>query len=291
MIGNNKKAGFTLAEVLVTLGLIGVISAITIPTLAYNYRAKVLEEQFKSTYSEIREIGSRLNYDKGDVGTYANKTDFDDWELEFMSMINGGNNLLSGLTSGSGDNNITTNLRKIYKEGGGSPGPYRFNLGASGRVQAGIVCDNGSIWLDSKGRLWTFNAESRVICVDINGTANPNRFNIDLFAFIPMDAKQVATWVYDDAENPDNYSGAIIPCDLDLMTNKALSNNDIEDCDKAGDLYVKNTTDRKCVYDTCPFFEPVENIAAINSTSPGKSARNRNVTTSDTYWKTYIDYK
>lgn len=45
----NKKSGFTLAEIMVTLGLIGAISALTIPTLAYNYRSKVLEEQFRST--------------------------------------------------------------------------------------------------------------------------------------------------------------------------------------------------------------------------------------------------
>lgn len=50
----NKKRGFTLAEVLVTLGLIGAISALTIPTLAFNYKAKVLEEQFRSTYSDVR---------------------------------------------------------------------------------------------------------------------------------------------------------------------------------------------------------------------------------------------
>ena len=42
-----KKFGFTLAEVLVVLGLIGSVSAITIPNLAYNYRAKVLEEQLQ----------------------------------------------------------------------------------------------------------------------------------------------------------------------------------------------------------------------------------------------------
>ncbi len=54
----------------VTLGLIGAISAITIPTLAYNYRAKVLEEQFRSTYSDIKQIGTMINYQKGDVGEY-----------------------------------------------------------------------------------------------------------------------------------------------------------------------------------------------------------------------------
>lgn len=280
------KIGFTLSEILITLGVIGTISAITIPTIAYNYRAKVLEEQFRTTYSDLREIGSRLNYDKGDVGTYANKTNFNTWQDEFMKMINGGNNLLSGLTSGAGDNNISTNLRKIYKEGGASPGPWQFNLNANGSLaQAGIICDNGSIWMDSRGRLWTFNSESRIICVDINGTANPNRINIDIFAFIPMDAEQVATWVYDDPDHPENYTGAIIPCNLDLLTRKSLSNA------QATKPYVANKTAPAVAYDTCPFFEPVENIAAVNSYSKGKSARNKNITAEDNYWKTYIDYK
>lgn len=281
MIKFKKSAGFTLSEVLVTMGLIGVISAMTIPTLAYNYRAKVLEEQFRATYSEIREIGSRLNYDKGDVGTYANNTDFNNWQREFMSMINGGNNLLNGLNPG----NITGELRKIYKNAGGSPGPYRFNLGAGGRVQTSVICDNGSIWLDSKGRIWTFNSENRIICVDINGIANPNRINIDTFAYIPMSAEQVATWVYEDPDNPDNYSGSIIPCDLDVIIGKGLSNAIPEK------PYVKNVNNKRVALDACPFFEPVENIAPMNSSSPGRSAKNRPVTSSDTYWKTYINYK
>lgn len=33
-----KTKGFTLAEVLVTLGIIGVVSAMTVPTLMQNYQ-------------------------------------------------------------------------------------------------------------------------------------------------------------------------------------------------------------------------------------------------------------
>ena len=62
MFNFNKKTAFTLAEMMVTLGLVGAISALTIPTLAYNYRAKVLEEQFRSTYSDVRQIGALINY-------------------------------------------------------------------------------------------------------------------------------------------------------------------------------------------------------------------------------------
>ncbi len=41
-----KNYGFTLAEVLITLGIIGVVAAITIPNLITTYKAKQLHSQF-----------------------------------------------------------------------------------------------------------------------------------------------------------------------------------------------------------------------------------------------------
>lgn len=279
----NKESAFTLAEVLITLGLIGAISALTIPTLAYNYRSKVLEEQFRSTYSDVRQIGALMNYEKGDVGEYAEKVSFTTWQQDFVSRLSGGNNLLST----PGHANITAKKREIYKNGGGSPGPWAFNLSGGALNSVGDICDNGAIWLDNKGRIWTFNAEMKIICVDINGTANPNRLNIDTFAFIPMSAKAVATYVYDDPDNPTDYSGAIVVCDLDRLTMQGLSNATPKFDDNG--KYKKG--DPKSAYDTCPFNEPVENIAPTNGTRAGKSARNRNITNANTYWKDYIDYK
>lgn len=43
--------GFTLAEVLITLGIIGVVAALTIPALISNYRSKVAVTQLKKMYS------------------------------------------------------------------------------------------------------------------------------------------------------------------------------------------------------------------------------------------------
>ena len=42
-----KRVAFTLAEVLITLGIIGVVAALTLPTLIANYQKKVLVTQFK----------------------------------------------------------------------------------------------------------------------------------------------------------------------------------------------------------------------------------------------------
>lgn len=45
------KFGFTLAEVLITLGIIGVVAAMTIPTLMSTFAKQRTETQLKAFYS------------------------------------------------------------------------------------------------------------------------------------------------------------------------------------------------------------------------------------------------
>ena len=45
-----KFSGFTLAEVLITLGIIGVVAAMTIPVLIANTRSAKYRSQFKKLY-------------------------------------------------------------------------------------------------------------------------------------------------------------------------------------------------------------------------------------------------
>ena len=56
---NICRAAFTLAEVLITLGIIGVVAAMTIPVLFANYQKMVLKNQFKKAYSTVYQ-GIRL---------------------------------------------------------------------------------------------------------------------------------------------------------------------------------------------------------------------------------------
>lgn len=49
------RKGFTLAEVLITLGIIGIVAAITIPTIINKHRSYVLEMQFKKSYSNLNQ--------------------------------------------------------------------------------------------------------------------------------------------------------------------------------------------------------------------------------------------
>ena len=50
-----KRFGFTLAEVLITLGIIGVVAAMTIPTLIANTNSAKFRSQFKKTLSTMNQ--------------------------------------------------------------------------------------------------------------------------------------------------------------------------------------------------------------------------------------------
>lgn len=41
--------GFTLAEILITLGIIGVVAAITLPSIISNYKKQVIKTGFKKS--------------------------------------------------------------------------------------------------------------------------------------------------------------------------------------------------------------------------------------------------
>lgn len=62
-----KSSGFTLAEVLVTLGIIGVVAAMTIPTLMQNYQRQSYVTQLKKVYSEIGQAAERYAADNNVV--------------------------------------------------------------------------------------------------------------------------------------------------------------------------------------------------------------------------------
>ena len=62
---NTRRVGFTLAEVLITLGIIGIVSAMTIPTLVKNYQKKVLKNQFIQSYAIINQAWGLMKADLG----------------------------------------------------------------------------------------------------------------------------------------------------------------------------------------------------------------------------------
>lgn len=58
------RRAFTLAEVLVTLGIIGVVSAMTLPTLTQNYQRKSYVTQLHKVYNEFSQALLKYRNDK-----------------------------------------------------------------------------------------------------------------------------------------------------------------------------------------------------------------------------------
>ena len=72
----HKKYGFTLAEILITLGIIGVIAVCTIPNVIQNTQEKVAVTALRKAYSAlsqaftfaVQENGTPENWDLGNNG-------------------------------------------------------------------------------------------------------------------------------------------------------------------------------------------------------------------------------
>ena len=65
------KGGFTLAEVLITLAVIGVIAALTLPTLVQSYLEKQRVTQLKTTVSKINQAIQRMEEEYGSLDTWG----------------------------------------------------------------------------------------------------------------------------------------------------------------------------------------------------------------------------
>ena len=93
-----KRFGFTLAEVLITLGIIGVVAAMTIPTLIANTNSAKFRSQFKKSLSTLNQAGlmAQAQYDFDYAGTdtkcgddTAGASQNPENVMSFCSLLNG----------------------------------------------------------------------------------------------------------------------------------------------------------------------------------------------------------
>ena len=68
---NVRRAAFTLAEVLITLGIIGVVAALTMPALIQNYTNSVAEARLKKFYSIMNQAILQSIVDNGEVESWS----------------------------------------------------------------------------------------------------------------------------------------------------------------------------------------------------------------------------
>lgn len=75
--GQSKRFAFTLAEVLITLGIIGVVAALTMPTLIQNYKKHEVETKLAKFYSVMNQAVRLAEVE------YGNKMYWDTFEIKY----------------------------------------------------------------------------------------------------------------------------------------------------------------------------------------------------------------
>ena len=168
---NKYKAAFTLAEVLITLGIIGIVAAMTIPTIIQNYKKQVTVNQLKASYSLLSQAVSSSKEKYGDISTW-------DFDLDNSNFAN--TYILPHLKVVK---TISTLEDKSY---------WRLNCIGTGAIFTSWPWDNenavgqNNIYILSNGSAITvshfLNLQMR-ITVDINGAKGPNIMGIDGFVF------------------------------------------------------------------------------------------------------------
>lgn len=181
-----KLKAFTLAEVLITLGIIGVVSAIIIPMLMTNYKAHVFRSRFLKTYSLLTQTLKIAQEDDvyllENVG-YASENRYqmrDVFKRYLVGSVDCDNPRNSRLKSCL---RITYGKKDDYKYGYKTLYSKDIDLTNQG------LFDDGELLL-SDGTLIFFNADSQMVGlhVDINGVQfPPNRWGYDLFTFQLID--------------------------------------------------------------------------------------------------------
>ena len=209
-----KKLAFTLAEILITLGIIGVVAAFTIPTLMFQYQKKSLETQFKAAYSLInqailmvkQETGSNSLYN--DYVVYSPEKDYykrDEFIKEFYKHVHATNEVVP--------NNIQYS---IYSDG--HVKRYADNTSFSFERPDTVLANGMTMYATINGGL---DGKHIIFCVDVNGIKPPNRMGHDLFLFIVDSSDKLVgrkqMKIYTDEELGDLSSGGInnalgLPC-------------------------------------------------------------------------------
>jgi len=177
-----RVKAFTLAEVLITLGIIGIVAAITLPVLIQNYKKHVWVNQLKKAVSVVEQGFHKMLADEGcdrisdtefgslnngiDIYSLANtssQTRQDEILKNYFKIV-----LIKSLALG--DDIKYTNLNKDEVS----------SLGSDERV---IYLNDGCklsifISLEPDQSVWSSYA-----IIDVNGDKNPNQWGRDTFGF------------------------------------------------------------------------------------------------------------
>lgn len=180
------KHGFTLAEVLVTLGIIGVVSAMTLPTLVKNHQRQVYVTQLQKVYNELSQAFEQIITDSNAVNLRESKLEQDGIENFFRNYFKTVNICNTSPQECFADE---------YKNINGTALRTRSILGSNNEVIAVTLASGASVWMrqTAPGNYYVYT--------DVNGKSGPNIFGRDLFDFLVNNNGMIETYGYSNNFN------------------------------------------------------------------------------------------
>ncbi len=156
------EKGFTLAEVLITLAIIGVVAALTIPSVVRNYQ----DTQFKTAYKKVYSDMNRAFSEAIAFSEFPERKN-NCYDVDFANFVR---------------NTMKENF-KVIKD---CPQGHAFECWVQGDTVDSGKQPKGeaSAFIDASGRAWAeFQVSRSIILVDTNGSKAPNRFGKDRWHF------------------------------------------------------------------------------------------------------------
>lgn len=178
MAGQAARLAFTLAEILITLGVIGIVAAVTMPTLIQNHKKKVIVNQLKATYSILSQAITSSISENGEIAGWdlnLNNIDFaNKYVLPYLKVIETRNKNGSAWSIATLSTQYNYHSNYLFWNNGITNCP--IYLLANGSA-INVARNNGS------------KSDVVLINADINSNKKPNVLGIDGFAF-ELSAKQ-----------------------------------------------------------------------------------------------------
>ena len=215
-LSRGEGKGFTLAEVLITLGIIGVVAAIILSSVISNAQNKQYEAGRKRIHYNIREAVKILQTEdnflsapdtKDFVENYLSKKLSIAKTCEVNKMKNCGIETDSGKVKSLAGTNITLNAEHFkYLEQNGTVYAATLNNGNSLNIFYNPNCTNSNTKNSNGGYFYTMNTICMNVVYDLNGLAKPNQVGKDIgfvtTVYTNGDLHVVAPNVYN--KRPDN---------------------------------------------------------------------------------------
>ena len=199
------KNGFTLAEVLITLVIIGVVAAMTIPTAINNTKDKELKSQFAKAYSTITSAlyQTEMTDFFGYVGCYYLVNSATETKVAH-------NNADCGKFFGAFEKHLS--LQKVCKgnalSDGCVPSYESYYSGWPGYSENSVNTVNYAYVLSNGQILICFDrCTYPLFLVDINGMKGPNNYGYDLFSFAIKKHDSSGMYIGGDLDFPNMPTG------------------------------------------------------------------------------------